>query len=304
MLVFASISVLLFIFAFLIYRVIVNLRPKGLKSEDFAFEQLLGYTGFAYDPDQDIFYSRFDAWQRDFGYCRLYDEAAAPAGMVIDSEPVQFEYDGKRWLIQLWKGQYYLSTGCEIGVYYTEHQDLHIPDLFDGVFYYCADDRDLPMLSYSLIKGGKELFHRSEKNWWISGFRPGEFSEPSELTMLVRITFQESAMCGCFVDAMMKLGYREQDVDTDGISVQFHFRNTHTPQPLTRSEEAAKIIQSFNKQICIKYQEITKGSRSLAERVRTIREKEPLLYEGLIRIGKTRQIYKAYYKLKEYMDVK
>ena len=35
----------------------------------------------------DIFYSLNDCWQRDFGYCRLYDEACAPLAMIIDCEP-------------------------------------------------------------------------------------------------------------------------------------------------------------------------------------------------------------------------
>jgi len=45
----------------------------------------------------------------------LYDEAAAPLGMIVDCEPIHFEYKGKRWLIQFWKGQYDLPTGAEVG---------------------------------------------------------------------------------------------------------------------------------------------------------------------------------------------
>lgn len=29
------------------------------------------------------------------GYCYLYDEACAPFGMIIDFEPIHFEYDDK-----------------------------------------------------------------------------------------------------------------------------------------------------------------------------------------------------------------
>ncbi len=52
-------------------------------------------AGYAYDNKQDIFYSKIDAWQRQMGYCRLYDEAASLMGMVVDSEPVFFEYNNK-----------------------------------------------------------------------------------------------------------------------------------------------------------------------------------------------------------------
>lgn len=75
--------------------------------------------GFAYDPSQDLFYSLMDCWQRNFGYCRLYDEATATFSMIIDCEPIYFRYGGKKWLIEFWKGQYGMTTGGEIGIYYT-----------------------------------------------------------------------------------------------------------------------------------------------------------------------------------------
>lgn len=52
-------------------------------------------AGYLYNPKQDIFYSRKNAWQRNMGYCRLYDEAEAPSGMIVDCEPIYFEYDEK-----------------------------------------------------------------------------------------------------------------------------------------------------------------------------------------------------------------
>ena len=63
---------------------------------------LIAPFGFCYSPCQDIFTSRVDAWQREFGYCALYDQAAPFAQMVIDCEPVYFDYEGRTWLIELW----------------------------------------------------------------------------------------------------------------------------------------------------------------------------------------------------------
>ena len=63
------------------------------------FDRLLERLGYAYDQSQGIFVSILHAWQRDFGYCRLYDEAAALFSMIIDCEPIYFSYGGKRWLI-------------------------------------------------------------------------------------------------------------------------------------------------------------------------------------------------------------
>ena len=74
-------------------------------------------AGFLYDPDQDIIYTRMDALQRGFGYAFGYDAAALGINAVLDCEPIFFDYDGRHWMIELWKGQYGLETGCEIGVY-------------------------------------------------------------------------------------------------------------------------------------------------------------------------------------------
>ena len=74
-------------------------------------------AGFWYDPVQDIIYSRMDPVQRKFGYTYGYDASALLMGMAIDCEPIFFKYGGKTWMIELWKGQYGLMTGCEIGIY-------------------------------------------------------------------------------------------------------------------------------------------------------------------------------------------
>src|SRR5687768_9047714 len=75
-------------------------------------------AGFLYDPGQDIIYSKLDAWQQHVGFCELYDDLAPVSiSSVIDAEPIYFTYGGKEWMIELWKGQYGIETGAEIGVY-------------------------------------------------------------------------------------------------------------------------------------------------------------------------------------------
>ena len=54
--------------------------------------QALEPFGFAYDLRRDIVYSLKNAWQRQFGYGKLYDEMAPVMNMIIHSEPIYFEY--------------------------------------------------------------------------------------------------------------------------------------------------------------------------------------------------------------------
>ena len=51
-------------------------------------KDLIEPFGYSYVLPQDIFTSRIDAWQRQFGYCRLYDEAAPHVNMILDCLPV------------------------------------------------------------------------------------------------------------------------------------------------------------------------------------------------------------------------
>ena len=301
-LIYPAILILSIIFAYLTYRVLRNIFQKRLGVNGKKnFRKVLGDAGYAYDPDQDIFYSKMNAWQRKYGYCRLYDEAAAPAGMILDSEPVRFSYNGKRWMIQFWKGQYYLNTGCEIGVYYTEGPDLSISNLFHGTFYQCVNNRNRLYMEYTLLKNGKELFHRGGRHWWLTGFRPGEFSDPCELTMKIRIRFRSKNMFWNFIMALKKIGYQDHELILDGTTVEFIFDKTHTPQPLTRTEETDWIILRNNAKACILFRELTEGYDNWAEKVRAISEKEPYLLEAIINFGKTRQIFKSFEKLKKYI---
>ena len=82
-----------------------------------ALAQAVYAAGFVYDPNQDIILSRMDPLQRNFGYAFGYDAAALGMSANLDCEPIFFDYDGKHWMIELWKGQYGLETGCEVGVY-------------------------------------------------------------------------------------------------------------------------------------------------------------------------------------------
>lgn len=93
-------------------------------------------AGFEYDNEQDIFYSVIDAWQYDYGYCRLYDEFSAPLSMIFDCDPIYFEYNNKNWLIEFWKGQYGICTGFEVGVYASEKNKDESNEISgDDIFY-------------------------------------------------------------------------------------------------------------------------------------------------------------------------
>lgn len=257
------------------------------------FNKTIELAGYSYDPNQDIFYSTMNPWQRNVGYCRLYDEAAAPLGMIIDSEPIYFQYNEKKWMIGFWKGQYDLVTGCEIGVY-NEGFNLKIPGVMSSTFYKCATDKDLLQMSCTLKKNGKTLLTRQGKHWWLTGFKLGEFSEPSELTMDVQITLKDKSMLEGFISGLRNAGYANHEFSVVGNTVRFVFDTPRSPQPITRTPTTDRLIQKKNEVLCTTYQELTSQFDNLDDKLIVLKEQAPEIYRKIFKIGKTKQQFEIY----------
>jgi hypothetical protein len=273
----------------------------GGNDGDKTLDELIKEAGYAYNTYQDIFYSVMDPWQRSMGYCSLYDEAAAPMGMIIDCEPIYFSYAGKRWLIEFWKGQYDLATGCEVGVYTTKDPDLDIPGFFRGPFFQCASNEDLLPMSYTLKKRGKILFRRKALHWWLTGFILGEFSEPSELTMDINITLKDRLMVRAFVEGLKNAGYSEDKFTVYRHRVSLTFDKPRTKQPSSRREDTDWIIQRKNKLLCDEFQKLTEAYNKLPDKVKAMEEQSPELYNAIANIGKAKGIFSSFQSIQKYL---
>lgn len=256
----------------------------------------LGYTvyaaGFTYQPEQDIIYSTMNNVQRTGGYCKGYDNAAIAINSVIDSEPIYFSYDGYEWLIELWKGQYGIETGGEIGVYYRKEnkprsilEKTVLGNWYDSV----PDDRMLDM-RFTLNKGTEVLLERDwTRHWWLTGFHWGIFSEPEQLTMAAAIYFPNREMQQAFIrQGLEPLGYSY--TEPDDYSVDFTFDTPMTSQPVIRNR-MRKSVQRMNLDLVKTYNtfrakyEITNNDPNVISRV--INEQpgiaEKKFYEKLVR---------------------
>ncbi len=280
----------------------VNRSAKESKINFEALEEIIDTAGYAYNPEKDVFFSTMEAWQRKMGYCRLYDEAAAPLGMIIDSEPIYFSYGGKRWLIEFWKGQYGMTTGCEIGIYTSEWPDLNIPNFFNGTFYKCASDRERLYMQFFLKKNGEMLISRRQKHWWLTGFKLGEFSQPSELVLDLYITFKDRSMRNAFLTALKDVGYTEGEYETKKNIVAIRFDKPHSKQPYSRSAATDMSVQARNKLFCDTYQLITKDYASLSDKLTAVKEQSPELYKEILNIGKSSPLFKAFDSIKNYLS--
>ena len=258
--------------------------------------------GFAYEPYQDIFYSIMNPWQRELGYCRLYDEASAALSMIIDCEPIPFEYGGRKWLIEFWKGQYGMNTGGEVGIYYTTGPILNLPGIFNGTFYYCLKDEDCINMSFAFRKNGNLLFTRSAYHWWLTGFKLGEFSKPSELSMDIMMDLYDRKMASAFIDALKQAGYTDDEYRVSGNRVIVRYDKPHTKQPLTRTSFTEFIMQRNNESFCDSYQYLTSAYSDTLDKLEIVRNESPGMYHRLMAIGKPKEIFRSYETIKEYLN--
>ena len=218
-------------------------------------ETLLEPFGYTYSLSQDIFSSRLDSWQRNFGYCALYDNAARRFGMIFDSLPVYFDYHNKTWLMEFWKGQYGINTGAEAGVYYADHildESEYATSLFQSV-----TNPDMPVFSFRFFRNGTQVAELSKRHWWLTSFLLGCFTNPADLCMSIGVTFRNRTMRNAFIEGLIRAGYSQNDIQLSGNTVLFSFtRTTQETNRLTRL--SIRFVQWKNRFWCNVYLHITK----------------------------------------------
>lgn len=218
--------VCLFILIFMFHKKRCHKIEKKLKEmssseKNRLFNDLAAPIGLSLDSVQDILTTRTDAWQKEFGYGELYDQAALAMQMVFDCEPVYFNHGGKTWLIELWKGQYGFSTGAEAGIY---HASSVVPPALRGqTIFRAAEENEMLPVRLSLTGTKGHIFTLEETHWWLGGFVPGVCALPEDLTLEVTLTFPIESLSRAFTRALKALGYKEEDILVSDTTVEFAF---------------------------------------------------------------------------------
>lgn len=273
-------SIIIIFFAVWFIRV-MNFRPtKNKRLQQERLNKDLEKAGFAYEIRGDYFYSLLNCWQRKVGYCRLYDEASPTFNMVMNCEPITFSYGGKRWLIELWKGQYGITTGAEIGIYNTDLDDIK-SSKFTGTFYDNIPDSEMLDMAFVLRKNGRVLLKRSGMNWWITAFKLGEFSKPSQLTMDARITFANAQMRNAFLDSLINIGYTRNEFSVIRNTVTIHYTKPHTPQPKSQAGVQGSLVLDQNESYCRIFNLATLKYPDTLDKLEYIKASAPNIYNFL-----------------------
>ena len=261
-----AVCVFFFIFHFFRRRKITcKIRCMDPCQKQNLLNELAEPFGFSYHPDCDIITSRLDAPQRGFGYRHLYDRTASHFHMVFHCEPIYFDYQGRTWMIEFWKGQYGITAGAEIGVYRTE--GILAPEQYEHALFQSVSDEDLFPMSMELFFKGSSLFTIRRCHWWLTGFRPGVWVHPEDLVLNISVTFPNRTMLRSFTDGLMQTGYRSCDLCVCGLTVSFTFASPRTRQPRLDCRLSQWFSQWKNRMFCALYRWITRPFICTSDRV-------------------------------------
>jgi len=253
------VTVCLFFFLFFHWKkkkICQKICCMGTKEQLCLLSQILKPFGFCYLPSQDCISSCTDAWQKHFGYCTLYDRSAIHFSMVFDSEPIYFNYNGRTYLIEFWKGQYGVNIGCEVGIYRADC--IVTPENYEHCLFHAVPKDEFLNISASLYYKGSPLFCHKQPHWWLTGFFPGKFCEPENLTMYTSITFPNEKWMYCFLQALLQTGYPQCEASVNGLTVSFLLSAPHSRQPRLTRRMAAAWAQWKNRLFCRLYCFVTK----------------------------------------------
>lgn len=273
------------------YRAVQKVCCMSCSEKQTLLNTILEPFGYCYVHGQDLISTRNDAWQRQAGYTAFFDRAALHFHMVFDALPVYFDYHGRTWLIELWKGQYGICTGAEVGVYHANR--LLSPKEYSTAHFQAVSDGERLPVAFTLLKGEKVLATMSHTTWWLTAFLPGVFTRPSELSMETAVSFPSQEMLHRFMEALNAAG---QEMEALRFSCCCHGLQAHIryscgcpSSPICPEHSSClrrlriRWIQLCNRFFCLVYRRITRPFDCTLDRILFLYELLPFILRRMLR---------------------
>ncbi len=263
-------------------KIIRRIREMEKCEKCSLLEELAEPFGYRYHCRCGFFSSTVDAWQKAGGYTWAYDYLAPRFQMVFDSLPVYFNYRGRTWLIEFWKGQYGSNAGAEIGIYHadrllseTEYRSAHFQAVGEAEMLSCG-------LQLCLENGA--CVRISERHWWLTAFLPGVFSQPSNLCLEATVCFNNREMLEAFYRGLCKAGCSAEKVTVQNLCLSFTFHqpcNVHYGF-LTRLRR--RLSQCLNRISCRLFLWVTRPFTCTEDRILFLYHYLPFCFRKLMRL--------------------
>lgn len=263
-------------------KIICRIRCMDQCKKCSLLNELAAPFGYAWHCCCGFFSSTVNAWQKSAGYTWLYDHMAPRFQMVIDALPVYFDYQGKTWLIEFWKGQYGINTGAEIGIY---HADRILSEAeYKTALFNAASDHEMLPCTLRLYKNDESLAELSERHWWLTAFLPGCFSKPSELCLEASICFPNKQMCDAFCEGLCAAGYGMENICIHGLSVSLVFGAPETENSGLLTRFYRCLSQILNRMCCKLYMWVTRPFTCMDDKILYLYYSLPFIFRRLLRL--------------------
>lgn len=220
---------LILLFHFKKKSVIRKVNSLSTAEKDSLLDSLAEPLGYRYDAYQDLFIARKEAPQKIFGYNTFYDLSAPYFNMIFDYETIYFNYNGRTWLVEMWKGQYGINTGCELGIYYADK--IISPKDYNTTHFNSVSERDMLDISLKLRRVTNKkapvstIGEESSHHWWLTMFKMGLYTKPQNLLVNTAIRFKDQYMLYSFLNSFEKT-LPHITYTVNGLTVYFTFYQT------------------------------------------------------------------------------
>lgn len=176
-----------------------------------------GMLGLGFDCNyaEAMVYAPINCWMRSFGFCLEYDILCYLLPVYrYNTRRFKFDYAGKEWMMQIWKGDYILLTGAEAGMYNRRKGSV-------GSFYNCAGDDEMLKMSLQVWQGDKLIAEKEEmKHWWINAFRIVSYmASPDLLTLKYTVELPDEEMLRALCGAMDNERHHDVSYTADGLKL-------------------------------------------------------------------------------------
>lgn len=262
---------------------------KNVPIQEKDLKQITNTNLFEYFSTEDMYISRKADYSKEM-LSNFSNNISQYTGMAIDWQPVTFTYNNKKYMVSLWKGQYYVSTGAEVGVYELNKERMkYAPVAFSPE----------TKIELTLKQGSNVLAQHEINDAWLTIYKPGLYYQKGSLSMDVSITFKDIQMSTAFVEALKELKYTPIVIDK---TVSFSFKRTKFVQ-----EELAKepdlVWQILQKGLCEQYNALkNKRNANVMLLAATPNDNNPNAYNAGVD-GALKNVEKAETKTEEQLNL-
>ena len=263
-------------------KIICKIRGMDKEQKCSLVEELAKPYGYVYHCCCGFFSSTVDAWQKAAGYTWLYDYMAPRFQMVFDSLPVYFNYRGRTWLIEFWKGQYGINTGAEIGIYHADR--LLSESEYKTARFEAAEENEMLPCSLQLHMPDGACVKMSERHWWLTAFVPGFFFRPAELCLQASVCFPNREMLEAFHRGLCRENYPAELMGVQNLcmTISFHHVRPQRYNLLTRFWR--RLSQCMNRFFCRLFVWVTRPFACAEDRILFLYYYLPRCFRRLMRL--------------------